>query len=117
MTLDDITEKHGLTEIAFLKLDLEGHELEALKGAYKLLEGKVVRALAFEFGGCNLDSRTFAKDFWHLLVYEHNFKLYRILPGRRLLHLSCYSETLEHFNWQNILACAPHVEPKWPIII
>lgn len=115
LTLDEIAEKHGLSSISFLKLDLEGHEIFALKGATKLLKNNTISAVAFEFGGCNIDSRTFFKDFWSLLVVDYGYKIYRILPNRHLLYLSSYSETLERFNWQNLLACAPGVCPQWPI--
>lgn len=115
-TLDALVEKHGLRHISFLKLDLEGHELEALKGAKDLLERKAIDAITFEFGGCNIDSRTYIKDFWSLLVYKHQFSFYRLLPGRRLKCLPRYSESLEQFSWQNILACAPGVEPKWKVL-
>jgi len=115
LTLDEIVEKHELSSISFLKLDLEGHEIFALKGAAKLLKNNIISALAFEFGGCNIDSRTFFKDFWSLLVVEHCYKIYRILPNRQLLYLSSYSETLERFSWQNFLACAPGICPTWPI--
>ena len=114
-TLDALAEKHSLSHIAFLKLDLEGHELEALKGAKELLERKAIDAIAFGFGGCNIDSRTDIKDFWGLLVYQHQFSFYRLLPNRRLKRLPRYSESLEQFSWQNILACAPGIEPKWKV--
>ena len=78
--------------------------------------GSRVDAIMFEFGGCNIDSRTFFKDFWSLLVYQYQFSLYRLLPKQRLQYLSKYSETLEQFNYQNILACAPNIEPKWKVL-
>lgn len=115
-TLDQIAKKHGINRIDYLKLDLEGHELEALKGARRLLSEQRIKALSFEFGGCNIDSRTFVKDFWHLLVRDHRFTFYRLVPGRRLLRLDRYSESLERFNWQNILACAPGITPQWQIV-
>ena len=115
-TVDALAEKHSLRHIAFLKLDLEGHELEALKGAKELLERKAIDAIAFEFGGCNIDSRTYIKDFWSLLVYQHQFSFYRLLPKRRLKRLPKYSEALEQFSWQNILACAPGIKPKWKVL-
>lgn len=115
-TLDLLVEKHALEEIDFLKLDLEGHELEALNGASGLLSERRIRAMTFEFGGCNIDSRTYIKDFWQLLVDGHGFHLYRLLPGRRLLQMISYSESLERFSWQNILACAPGVRPIWKIV-
>ena len=115
-TLDALAEKYAVQHITFLKLDLEGLELEALKGAKDLLKRKDIDAIMFEFGGCNIDSRTFFKDFWSLLVSQHQFSLYRLLPKQRLKYLSKYSETLEQFNWQNILACAPNIEPKWKVL-
>lgn len=115
-TLDNIAKKYGLEHIDYLKLDLEGHELEALKGAKDLLEGNRVRALTFEFGGCNIDSRTYMKDFWNILVNGYGYSFYRLLPRRRLLKIHSYSESLERFDWQNILATAPGVEPSWKIL-
>jgi FkbM family methyltransferase len=112
-TLDSLAAKHCIHHVAFLKLDLEGHELEALKGANELLSRRAIDAIAFEFGGCNIDSRTYIKDFWSLMVARHGFSLYRLLPRRRLRRLPKYSESLEQFSWQNILACAPGIVLTW----
>jgi FkbM family methyltransferase len=110
-TLDQIASKYSLPVIDYLKLDLEGHELEALKGAKQLLDEKRIRAITFEFGGCNIDSRTYIKDFWTLLVNQYGFTFYRLAPQRWWIKLGRYSESLERFSLQNILACAPGVEP------
>jgi FkbM family methyltransferase len=115
-TLDELARKYALQTIDYVKLDLEGHELEALKGASQLLQSHKIKALTFEFGGCNIDSRTYIKDFWNLLVDGYGYSLYRQLPRRRLLRLDHYSESLERFNWQNILACARGVNPSWKIL-
>jgi hypothetical protein len=114
--LDALAEKHGLSHVNFLKLDLEGHELEALKGSKNLLERKAIDTIMFEFGGCNIDSRTYIKDFWSLLVHQHQFSFYRLLPRRRLKFFPRYSESLEQFSWQNILACSPAIKPRWKIL-
>lgn len=115
-TLDAIAQRYGIDRIAFLKLDLEGNEFEALKGAKGLLDRSAISALCFEFGGCNIDSRVFFRDFWLLLKQGYGFTLYRILPKRRLRRLSSYNESLEQFSWQNILACGPNVVPNWRIL-
>lgn len=112
--LTDIISRHQIERIDFLKLDLEGHELEAFKGAEPLLASQAVRAIQFEFGGANIDSRTYFRDFWELLHTQYGYSLYRLLPGRRLMTLTRYSENLERFAWQNLLACSPGVKPKWP---
>jgi hypothetical protein len=102
-TLDSFAEEEDLAKIDFLKMDIEGHELSALGGASRLLERKVIRALSFEFGGCNIDSRTYFQDFWHLLR-DSGFQVFRILPRGRLLRIDHYSEHLEVFTTTNYLA-------------
>lgn len=114
-TLDSLAAKHCIHHIAFLKLDLEGHEPAALKGAKELLSRRAIDAIAFEFGGCNTDSRIYIKDFWSMLVARHGFSFYRLLPRRRLRRLPKYSESLEQFSWQNILASAPGIVPTWKV--
>jgi FkbM family methyltransferase len=115
-TLDNLALRHGLEVIDFLKLDLEGHELSALRGAVRLFERHAIRAIVFEFGGTNIDSRVFLRDFWNFLGGTYGFEIYRILPQRRLLRLERNDERDERFSWQNLLACAPGVRPTWRII-
>lgn len=115
-TLDHLARKHGIDVIDFLKLDLEGHELAALRGAEQMLGDNSIRAIAFEFGGTNVDIRVFLRDFWNLLGGKYGFTFYRILPRRRLLQLERNDERDERFSWQNLLACAPGVHPSWRIV-
>ena len=115
-TLDAIAQRNAISHIDYLKLDLEGHELSALIGAKHLLRRSAISAICFEFGGCNIDSKTYMKDFWKLLCIDHQFSLYRLAPNRKLIRLRQYSESLERFNWQNLLACAPGVTPPWTVI-
>lgn len=103
ITLDDHAERHGIDRIDFMKMDIEGHELDALKGAERLLKNGMIRALSFEFGGCNIDSRTFFRDFWKLLT-PLGFSFYRILPGAELLPIRKYNEHLERFATTNYVA-------------
>ena len=76
----------------------------------------LLKKVGLYFGGKNIDSRTYVKDFWSLLAKQYGFTFYRPAPGRRLIMLERYSESLERFNWHNNLACAPGVEPAWKVI-
>jgi FkbM family methyltransferase len=106
-TLDDIVAEHRIDRIDLLKLDLEGGELAALRGAASCLERGVVRNLAFEFGEPNLYSRVFFRDFWDLLD-PLGFAMARVLPGGRLRPVDAYSVELEHFRGvSNYLATLP----------
>jgi Methyltransferase FkbM domain len=82
-----------------MKLDIEGHELFALRGAKRALSRGRVRALALEFGISNLNSRTFFKDLWDLLR-DDGYLVYRLTPGGTLLPVDHYTEELEvFFRW------------------
>jgi FkbM family methyltransferase len=82
-----------------VKIDVEGHELDVLAGFGRYLES--IQLIQFEFGGCNIDTRTYFKDFWTLL--SPNFKIYRITPhGPQLIPE--YTEIQESFMTSNFLA-------------
>lgn len=87
-------------QVDLIKLDIEGHELAALQGFGSAL--RATKVLQFEFGGCNIDTRTFFQDFWYFFK-EHDFELYRITPfgSERIDH---YSELEEFFRTTNYIA-------------
>lgn len=87
-------------ELDFVKVDVEGHELGALKGFGAALD--TVKVLQFEFGGCNIDTRTYFQDFWYFLK-ERGFALFRISPFG-LERIAEYSEQDEFFSTSNYFA-------------
>jgi FkbM family methyltransferase len=101
--LDDYCERHGIRCIDLLKMDAEGFEFEILSGAEKLFGEGRIRHCSFEFGGCNLDSRTFFKDFYQFFE-RHGMQVYRITPAETLVPLRRYSESLERFTNTNYVA-------------
>jgi FkbM family methyltransferase len=101
-TIDNYCLKKRIEQIDFLKLDVEGHELEVLKGAMGLLRRQRIRWIQFEYGGCNIDSRTFLKDFFQLFS-EQKYFLYKIYPTT-IQFIANYSQQLETFQYQNWLA-------------
>lgn len=101
-TLDAFCAEHKLDRIHFLKMDVEGHELNVLKGATEMLHAGKINFIQFEFGGCNIDSRTYFQDFFYLL--SEKYTLYRIVQDG-LFPVRGYKETLEVFVTTNYLAC------------
>jgi hypothetical protein len=61
------------------------------------LRAGTIRALSFEFGLNNIESRTFFRDFWDLLV-PFGFSIFRIAPGGNLIQIHEYREELEYFK-------------------
>jgi FkbM family methyltransferase len=85
--------------IDFVKLDVEGHELSVLEGMKDHI--KNVRCIQFEFGGCNLDTKTTFQDFWYYFT-NLNFQIFRITPFG-LMHLKQYSEADEFYRTTNFI--------------
>ena len=84
----------------FIKIDVEGHELDVLSGAISTLSK--VPVIQFEFGGCNIDTRTFFQDFWYFFTAQ-NFLIYRITSSG-VAPILAYSEEDEYFSTTNYLA-------------
>lgn len=96
VAIDSVIQEYDLSTVDFMKIDVEGHELEVLKGAQKSFKRKVIKSLSFEFGPCNINSRTYFHDFWDFLT-PLGFKIYRILPSSRLMPIREYCEDCEYF--------------------
>ena len=97
-TLDAYCEKNEIENIDFLKMDIEGNELNALRGGTRLLKSGGIGAIQIEFGGCNIDSRTFFRDFWNFL--HEDYSIYRILKDG-FWKITNYTERLECFCYTN----------------
>jgi FkbM family methyltransferase len=102
-TVDDYCGEHNINYIDLLKIDVEGHELDVLAGATNMLKGSRVGMVTFEFGGCNIDTRTFFKDYYYLFT-ENGMSLFRITPSGYLQPITHYGEILEQFRTTNYLA-------------
>jgi FkbM family methyltransferase len=100
ITLEEFCERNQIDHVEFLKLDLEGNELAALDGARSLIEGEAIDVIQFEFGGTDIDSRTFLRDFFDRLGETH--KIHRVL--RDGLEPVRYSEVAEIFSYGNYAA-------------
>ena len=101
-TLDGYAERNSIDRIDLLKLDVEGHEVSVLRGAQKSLESRI-STIQFEFRGCNIDSRTYFRDFWELLS-DFGFQFSVLSPLFGPLSIEAYSETLECFTTTNFFA-------------
>jgi FkbM family methyltransferase len=99
--LDEFCSTQHIDKISFLKMDIEGHEFQCLQGAERMIREQRIEAMQFEFGGCQIQSRTYFKDFWDLLSPQYN--LFRILP-QALYPVHSYSEECEVFLLSNFVA-------------
>lgn len=92
------TLKKRIIDIA--KIDIEGNELAALNGFGNAITSTNV--IQFEFGGADIDTRTFFRDFW-LFFKDKKFQLFRMTP-LGLERIDRYREKEESFLYANYLA-------------
>jgi FkbM family methyltransferase len=102
-SIDDYCHKHEIKKIHWLKIDVEGHELDVLSGAKKMFSIGAVDLVTFEFGGCNIDTRTYFRDFFNFFE-EKGMIVYRITPSGYFKPITRYRETEEQFTTVNYVA-------------
>lgn len=99
-TLDQYCRDHALDHVDMLKIDTEGHDLAVLLGARKILQELAISLIQFEFGGSNIDSRTYLRDFVRLL--DGAYEIYHVLVDG--IAPLVYTERQEIFVTRNFLA-------------
>jgi FkbM family methyltransferase len=99
-TLDSWINKNKVKSPNVLKMDIEGHEYDLLLGATETL--KNIKVVQFEFGGSNIDTRTYFQDFWYFFQ-NLGFTIYRLTPTKPIL-IKHYSESDESFRATNYVA-------------
>ena len=100
-TLDLFCTQKGIRVIDFLKIDVEGHEIDVLLGSQQMLASGGIKCIQFEFGQTCLSTRIFMYDFFELLKDNYNF--YRVLRNG-VFHIKDYNYGLEIFKITNFLA-------------
>src|SRR5581483_6476101 len=76
----DYCKSRSIDYIDFLKLDVEGAEHLVLKGFSDLLERKAIRAVQFEYGYTNGDSKFLMRDFYKLF-HGYGYLVARVQKG------------------------------------
>jgi hypothetical protein len=89
-----------------IKIDVEGFEFQVIQGAGIFLSQ--IRVIQFEFGGTNIDSKVFFRDFWEILVGA-GFEIFILTPGG-LNRIESYSEAQEIFVYSNFYAKSTRIK-------
>ena len=78
-TLDNLAKQLGISEILFLKVDVEGNELSVLKGAKDLLTQEAVEFIQIEFGHAARAARVYLHDIVGY-VNQYKYDMFIIKP-------------------------------------
>jgi FkbM family methyltransferase len=101
-TIDAYCNVHEIDHIDLLKIDVEGHELDVLHGGKQMFSKSAIDVVTFEFGGCNIDTRTFFRDFFYFFQ-DQQMRIARITPAGYLCEIESYREIFEQFGTTNFL--------------
>lgn len=101
-TLTDYCAANSIESIDLLKIDVEGHEVEVLRGGRSLFEKRAVGAVQFEYGGTFVKPRILLRDCFDFFA-EYDYNLYKVFP-KELRPVPVYEERLESFRYSNWLA-------------
>ncbi|RLA72783.1 MAG: methyltransferase FkbM [Epsilonproteobacteria bacterium] len=104
--LDNYIEEHNIEHIDFVKIDIEGHELKALEGFGKYLNGDFIDYIQFEYGGTNLDAHTSLMDIYKFLE-ERGFNIAKIMP--KGIEIRNYTPYMDNFNYANYVAVSKRI--------
>ena len=102
MTLDDFLSRENLSFVDYLKIDVEGHEFEVLKGARKALSHGRIKRIQFEYGPEWIFARVQLRDVFRFLE-KHRFVMHHIRPSSTT-RVDQYSSWLENYRYKNFLA-------------
>lgn len=82
-TLDAYCQAHGIARIDLLKIDVEGAELQVLRGAAGMLRDRRIACVAFEFGQATFDMGN-RPDALAELFEGSGYRLSNLVEGARL---------------------------------
>jgi len=100
-TLDGYCATNGIRYVDLVKVDVEGHELQVLKGAERMLRGSNIGLIQFEYGGCNIDARVFLRDIFDFVTtVSPKARFFKLLP-RRIVEVAAYTQKLETLQYSN----------------
>jgi len=106
-TGDDCMNDLGVRCVTFLKIDVEGTDLDVLKGFSTALSERRIGAVQFEHGEPSIEARTFLRDIIHFLN-SFGFHTYRLFPNS-LEQIEHCTYAMEDFRGRNYIALLPQI--------
>ena len=90
-TLDEWAAANDIPRIALLKIDVEGAELEVLRGASRMIRDGAIDMVQFEFGTRNSVAGSMMRDFFEILP---GYRMHRVVVDG-LAPMRKYNNTME----------------------
>ena len=81
ITGDRFMAENNIEHVDFIKMDLEGSEMDALVGLEKSLSEKRVRLIQFEYGYINITTKNLLADYYDFFA-KHGYLVGKVYPKR-----------------------------------
>jgi FkbM family methyltransferase len=98
---DDFMAEQGIDFIDFVKLDVEGAEMDALTGLSNAISNNQIRLIQFEYGYINVTTKMLLVDFYNFFG-KHGYVVGKLYPKK--VHFREYSFKHEDFIGPNFIA-------------
>ena len=100
---DNYIKLKNLDKINLIKIDVEGWEMEVLKGFTESLKDKRVDIVQFEFGHAHIENRLNFRDFYKFFR-TYDYVLGALKPNGKINYIKTYDEIHENYYCTNYLA-------------
>jgi FkbM family methyltransferase len=111
-SIDHYCQEQGIDAITLAKVDAEGHDLQVLHGAARMLGEKRIGMIQFEYNHRWITARAFLKDAFELLQ-GHGYAVGKVTP-QGIEFYRGWDWELETFWEANFLGCLPDWQERLP---
>ncbi len=111
-TVDSYARRWGIEHIDLIKIDAEGHDLEVLAGARRLLAEQKIEVIQFEYSSRWIYARNYLRDAFELL-HPLGYRLGK-LTRKGIEYYEGWHPELETFREANYVACLPAWVERFP---
>jgi len=118
ISTDDYCLIVNLDHVSLLKIDVEGHDIEVIKGAARMLKQQNIEVLQFEYNRRWIFNGAFLRDVFNVLS-PWGYRIGKVTPYGVEFYES-WDWELETFREGNYLACLPswinrftRIAPSW----
>ncbi len=100
-TLDNYIAQHAIQKIDYLKVDVEGNEMQVLKGAETSISKKMIKNIQFEYGGTFQDANSTLKEVFDFLLPFYT--IYKIVDDGSMLVNETFTSDMEDYKYSNFI--------------